>query len=127
MNRKTFLLYLLSLPFFGKLFSFSKGGKRYLLNRFSVAGFQFHEGVDTIDKFKVGDSLEMIPEPDNIHDEFAVRLDHKNINIGFIPRSDNKHISRLLIQGLQLHCEIFEVNPDEEPWHMCKAEVYLIT
>ena len=129
MNRKTFRMYMLMLPFSGKALSLlsSKTSNRYLLNRFSVAGFQYHKGMDVINKIKVGDTLKLLSEPKNIHDEFAVCLEHKNIDIGYIPKSDNKHISRLLSQGLNLHCQVFEVDPEEESWHMCKVEVYLIT
>ena len=46
--------------------------------------------------------------------------------IGYVPRSDNKHIFRMLNQGLDLHCEIIKLNPNEEPWQMCKVKVDLI-
>jgi hypothetical protein len=73
-----------------------------------------------------GEILNMKPEPENVHDKYAVELNYKGSMIGYIPRSDNRHISRLLQQGLNMVCTIREVNPDEDTWHMCKVKVELV-
>ena len=50
----------------------------------------------------------------------------KDTMIGHIPRSDNKHIFRLLEQGKDLVCTIREIDPDAEIWQMCKVKVELV-
>jgi len=54
-SRKTFLMYLLQLPFFAGFAKYLYGfepKKHYLLNKFSVAGFYFYEGTNLLEKMK---------------------------------------------------------------------------
>lgn len=64
-------------------------------------------------------------EPGNEYDRFAVKIYRKGTMLGHIPRTDNKHISRLLQQNVELHCAVTEVNPARETWEMLRVEVYL--
>ena len=128
-SRKTFLIYLLQLPLFSGFAKYLYGFKpeqHYLLNKFSVAGFFFYEGPTLLKKMKPGDTLTMKPEPENIEDEYAVELHFKGTMIGHIPRSDNKHIFRLIEQGKDLVCTIREIDPDAETWQMCKVKVEMV-
>jgi len=128
-SRKTFLMYLLQLPFFGGIAKYLYGfkpQKRYLLNKFSVAGFYFYDGPKLLERMKPGEEITMKLEPDNVEDEYAVELYYNDIMIGHIPRSDNRHIFRLLAQKQDLICTIRQVNPDEETWHMCKVKVEMV-
>ena len=43
-----------------------------------------------------------------------------------VPRSDNRHLSRLLRQGATLAGEVWEADPDATVWEMVRAKVYLI-
>ena len=128
-KRRVFLGRLITLPFLNvlgqvKTQSFSKKG--YLLNRFSTAGFQYYLGPRVIGRIKPGDRLAMIAEPGNPYDEFAVRLEWKGQMIGYVPRSDNRHLSRLLRQGARLKCQAISVEPDRSPWNGLKVEVSLL-
>ena len=75
---------------------------------------------------KTGGTLLMKPAPENIEDEYAVELHFKDTMIGHIPRSDNRHIFRLLEQGKRLACTIRGIDPDAETWQMCKVKVELV-
>ena len=128
-SRKTFLMYLLQLPLFGGIASYLYGfqpQQHYLLNKFSVAGFYFYDGPNLLEKMKPGGILIMKINPDNIEDEYAVELHFKDTMIGHIPRSDNKHIFRLIDQGKDLVCTIRKLDPDAETWQMCKVKVELV-
>ena len=128
-SRKTFLIYLLQLPFIGGLAKYLYGfepKKLYLLNKFSVAGFYFYDGPNLLEKMKPGGILSMKINPDNIEDEYAVELHFKDTMIGHIPRSDNKHIFRLIEQGKDLVCTIRKLDPEAETWQMCKVKVELV-
>ena len=128
-SRKTFLMYLLQLPIFAGLAKYLYGfetEKRYLLNKFSVAGFYFYEGPKLLEKMKPGDTLRMKPHPENIEDEYAVELHFKDNMIGHIPRSDNRHIFRLLEEEKELVCTIRKIDPDAKTWQMCKVKVELV-
>ena len=128
-SRKTFLIYLLQFPLFSGFAKYLYGFKpqqRYLLNKFSVAEFFFYEGPTFLEKMKPGDTLTMKPNAENIEDEYAVQLHFKDTMIGHIPRSDNKHIFRLIEQGKDLVCTIREIDPDAETWQMCKVKVEMV-
>ena len=62
------------------------------LTNSSVAGFGFYDGPELIKLMKLGDELSMIPNSDNLYDEYAVELHWKDNLVGHIPRSDNRHI-----------------------------------
>jgi len=128
-SRKTFLIYLLQLPLFSSFAKYLYGFKpeqHYLLNKFSVAGFFFYEGRTLLEIMKPGDTLTMKPNAENMEDEYAVQLHFKDTMIGHIPRSDNKHIFRLIEQGKDLVCTIREIDPDAETWQMCKVKVEMV-
>ena len=128
-NRKTFLLYLLQIPFLIPLIQgFLKriNSPQFLLNIFSVAGSQFYDGDSIINDLKVGDLLELVTEPNNPFDKFAVIIKYQDKQIGYIPRSDNRYITRMLEQGMQLDCEILSLQPDEDPWQKIQVAVHLI-
>ena len=128
-SRKTFLMYLLQFPLFSGFAKYLYGFKpqqRYLLNKFSVAGFFFYDGRTLLEKMKPGDTLTMKPNAENMEDEYAVQLHFKDTMIGHIPRSDNKHIFRLIEQGKDLVCTIREIDPDAEIWQMCKVKVEMV-
>lgn len=129
MKRSDFIRLLLSLPFGAswlaqKLQSGSYGGQ-YLLNRFYAAGFQYYEGPALIGYIKPGEKLRLKADSRNYYDKFAVAIYRNDVMLGHVPRSDNKHISRLLRQGVHLYCNVTEVNPERNTWKMLKVVVCL--
>jgi hypothetical protein len=75
---------------------------------------------------KPGALLKLTREPSNPHDPFAVEIHLGEIKLGYVPRSDNKHTSRLLDQGAELECRVVEVDPEAVVWNMVKVEVWMI-
>lgn len=133
--------------------------KHLLLNRFSIAGFQYYDGpalvhrvrpgqelvytvefdngdrremtyrgVKGIDpgRLKPGAALKLTPEPKNPHDPFAVEIHLGRAKLGYVPRSDNKHISRLLEQGACLECRVIEVDSGGGVWGRIGVEIWMI-
>lgn len=101
-------------------------GTSYVLNRFSVAGFQFYDGLGLTGVMKPGDALQLCAEPENPYDEFAVRILWKGGMLGHVPRSDNRHISRLLQQGAPVTGRIIQIRPQAPAWKQLKVEVGLV-
>jgi hypothetical protein len=130
-----------------------------LLNRFSIAGFEYYDGPALVyrlqhkeeliyslefenghvqehiyrgvkginpRRLKPGAPLKLTREPDNPHDPFAVEIHLGKVKLGYVPRSDNKHISRLLEQGAKLECRVVEVDMEAGVWNMVKVEVDFI-
>lgn len=128
MKRNSFLKILLSLPFGGfwaRQFQSVSEGPTYLLNKFYVAGFQYYEGPSVISEIQPGETLKLAVDPDNDYDKFAVAIYRNEVMLGHVPRSDNKHISRLLQQQVMLHCRVRAVNPGRETWEMLNVSIHL--
>jgi len=85
----------------------------YLLNRFAVAGLQHHAAPGLLHRLFPGQSLTLAPEPGNPFDHFAVRIDFEGRKLGYVPRSDNRNISRLLRQNARLWCRVREIDEDQ--------------
>jgi hypothetical protein len=57
---------------------------------FHIAGFTYHDGVDVFGELKIGTELNMIVEPDNKYDTYAVAIYFNEYKLGYIPRGNNK-------------------------------------
>lgn len=84
---------------------------------FYLAGFTYYDGIKVFNHLKVGTKLSLVAEPDNPYDAKAVAIYLGESKIGFVPRGDNRAISKFLNLGYQ---DIFEayinrVSPDEYP------------
>lgn len=77
-----------------------------------IAGLRY-SAPDGLDRgrycagLKPGTILDLVPEPDNPHDPFAVSLRHNGHHVGFIPA---KHgwVSKSLAEGDTLNCVVTE-------------------
>ena len=124
-SRRTFLGLLAASPLFGAKAVRAKKAKEYKLNVFSVAGFQYHDGPKLLGLIRPGDRLGLAAEPDNPHDKYAVKILWADSLIGYVPRSDNRHLSRLLRQEARLTGRVVEVQADEVPWRAVRVGVWL--
>jgi len=99
--------------------------KNILLNKCSVAGFQYYQGREVINFLKESDSLNLSVEVDNEYDKYAVEIYYQNTKLGYIPRSENKHISRMLQAGIDLDCQVLAIDPKKQAWHAVIVAVYI--
>jgi hypothetical protein len=130
MNRSDFLKsflakgILLTAPFISK--AKEKKLVEVLLYCEYVAGFQYADGMKVIDKMKEGDELDLVREPENVHDENAVAVYWKQIRIGYVPAIDNELPNNFLLKGLALKSRIEKLNKAAKPWEACEAGIYLL-
>jgi len=89
-----------------------------------VAGFQFYDGQDALSLLEPGMPLQLHREPHNAYDKHAIRVYSGEAQLGYIPRSDNKPIARLMDQGKAVEAQILEVSNDAFPYGSVKAEVF---
>ena len=61
-----------------------------------IAGLQYYEVLEVWKKLEIGQSLKLIPEPDNRYDEHAVIVAFQDKKLGYLPRSQNKTVSTIL-------------------------------
>ena len=71
----------------------------YLLHCF-IAGLQYYDILEIWKSLKIGDRVELIPEPENPYDHNAVMVLCRGKQLGYLPRSENRHIARILNAGL---------------------------
>jgi hypothetical protein len=98
----------------------------YELDRFRIAGFQYHQGPFILDELRPGDELELVREATNPHDHRAVALYRGKAHMGYVPRSRNRPVARLLDQECALLCRITAVDPDAEPWNAVAVSILVL-
>lgn len=69
----------------------------------------------------------MVLEPENPYDAHAVALYFKKTKIGYIPRVNNKEISKLLEAGYAdlFTVKINRISPEEDPENQISIVVFL--
>lgn len=100
--------------------------RRLVLNECFVAGFRYHDGPDIMPYLQPDEPLDLIAEPGNPYDEWAVRIEHHKSRIGYLPRSQNQAVSRLLQQGAAVDCRITRVNPAAVLWEAVKVQASIV-
>lgn len=98
-----------------------------MLDDFHVAGVRYYEGRELLEELKAGEPLALRLQPANPHDKFAVEIFRGETKLGYIPRTHNQHISRMLEHGFELRCQIVRVNPHVDYWEAIFATVSLVT
>jgi len=96
-----------------------------MLNRFSVAGFQYYQGREIVGDLEQNDELDLLIEPDNEQDQYAVEIFYQNKKLGYVPKTDNRHISRLLGSGVPLQCKVMSLNLEKHAWDVVMVEVFI--
>lgn len=99
---------------------------RFVLNECFVAGFRYHEGPDIMRELHVGDEVQLVAEPGNPYDPWAVRIEHRKTHIGYLPRTQNEAISRLLQQGVLVACGITAVQQNAVPWEAVRVQASIL-
>lgn len=100
-------------------------GIRLLLQRSSLAGSQYYAVGEQWQQLQVGDRLELIREPDNRHDRFAVRVEWRGHKLGYVPRANNRAVATALDDGERLHARIARLTAHPDPWQRVHFEVYI--
>ena len=99
--------------------------KEIYLNSPYIAGFQYYNGPELEKLLKENDKLTLQRQVENPHDYFAVEIFYKNQKLGYLPRTDNKIVARMMDQGEQLKARIRSIDPDAHPFSRVKVRVYL--
>lgn len=127
MKRRHFLTVLTSA--FAGLAPLRAGGepaaRRVPIQESPLAGFQYHRGERLWGELRVGDALELVPEPDNPYDAQAVRVDWHGHKLGYIPRVENTAVSQMLRRGERLGGRITCLRDSPAPWERLRLAVDL--
>jgi hypothetical protein len=93
---------------------------------FNIAGFTFYEGAMAFNDLSIGTSLQLVAEPDNRFDKNAVAIYFGDKKLGFIPRTNNREISKVLNAGHNIFKTIVQrINPTAMPEEQVGVIVFI--
>lgn len=91
-----------------------------------LAGFQFHATEALFAQMQVGDRLALVREPGNPHDPNAIRVEWREVKLGYVPRRDNPQVARQMDLGAALEARISRLREARNPWDRVEFEVVLV-
>jgi hypothetical protein len=125
MLRRNFLKQLLAAPLFGAPAIVAARTAEVDFSVFPVAGFSYYDGPAILDRLRPGDPVTLVREPGNPHDPRAIRIEALGHRVGYVPRSENQPLVRLLEQGAELRAHIVGVQTRGESWDALRIGVSL--
>ena len=75
-------------------------------SNFYIAGFTYWDGCMALEQLKIGSQLCLVRESDNKFDPCAVAVYFSDCKLGFVPRDENKLISKFMDLG---YTDIFDL------------------
>ena len=94
----------------------------YLLHCF-IARLQYYAVLEAWKDLKIGDAIALIPEPDNRYDRHAIIVAYGDHKLGYLPRSQNRTVSKILIAGHDTYSarnqSLYSDNPLYERIEIC--------
>lgn len=103
----------------------------YIVRKFYLAGTRHYLKCNGAEcqrtpAVTVGDTLDLILEPNNSHDENAIKVYDKNSNIvGYIPRYYSESIYELFEKQFKYRCTVIEFNKDGKCNECIRVELVL--
>lgn len=123
-SRRRFLRLLSALPAMGAAaIEPAPRHERLVLDECHVAGLPYYAGPDLLPVMRPGDTVDVTAEPENPHDAFAVRIEYRGRQIGYVPRNRNRAVARLLEQRARVEGVITTVAADAAPWESVRVRL----
>ena len=94
------------------------------LDSLYIAGFQYYKGPGLEKILTEGEPLSLKRDATNPYDYFAVEIYRGDRKLGFLSRSDNRIIARMMDQGMKLKAVIRSVDLKGHPYRRVKVRVY---
>jgi hypothetical protein len=98
---------------------------RMMVQSSPLAGFQYYAGNARWEDMVVGDRLDLVREPDNVHDPWAVRVEWRGEKLGYLPRKENRAVAMELDQGHRVDARIARLRQHRNPWQRVLIEVFV--
>ena len=97
---------------------------RVLVQSSPLAGFRYHAAAERWAELKVGDSLDLVREPANPHDENAIRVEWRGALLGYVPRRDNAALAWAMDRNERVSARISRLQAHHNPRERLQFEVY---
>ncbi len=96
------------------------------LAHFDIAGFTYYDGTEAFENLKIGTKLQLQIDAENKFDARAVAIYHNDLKLGFVPRSENRIIYKLLKVGFEgLQTTIQRIDATAHPENQVSIIVHL--
>ncbi|SDD84466.1 HIRAN domain-containing protein [Niabella drilacis] len=101
--------------------------QREYLAHFNIAGFTYWDGALAFEQLKPGVALTLKLEADNKYDPQAVALYYETIKLGYVPKTNNTIIYKLLKLGWNGFMAVVQrVDATEHPEQQVSVVVHLV-
>lgn len=91
-----------------------------------ITGFQHYDGPEAEPLLETGMPLQLNREPHNRFDKNAIEVWSGDAKLGYVPRSDNKTMARLMDKGTEIQAVVLELDPSAFPFGSVKMEVFYL-
>lgn len=90
--------------------------ERRHFSHFEIAGFTYYDGPLVFKDLQIGSKLHLVYEPDNKFEPYAVAIYYNGHKLGYVPRSENKPISKFLEMGYEIFETVIQrLDPTSHP------------
>jgi hypothetical protein len=98
---------------------------RLLVQVSPLAGFRYHDAPRVLANLVPGEALELVREPDNVHDGNAVRVEWRGHKLGYVPRTQNAAIAWAMDRGEKIEARVAARAPHSRPGRRVELEVFV--
>ncbi len=97
------------------------------LTDFNIAGMRYWDGASVLGELGAGERLDLVAEPDNPADPYAVAIYRKHVKLGYVPQADSELPAQMLYFGHAdvLECLILKVDERADPWKQVRVGIYI--
>ena len=93
----------------------------------TIAGTGYCDEIEQLSPKLVPNTvLSLKRDPKNKHDELAIEVLFENIRIGWVPRTQNNVVARLMDAGKNLLARVTKTHTESDMWISIECEMYMI-
>lgn len=90
-----------------------------------IAGSHHYDCRKTLAHLRVGDTLRLRRQTDNLHDERAIEVFWRKHKLGYLPRLDNAAAASLIDRAHALYAEVIGIDDPDEEWEPVRLRVWV--
>jgi len=94
------------------------------LTTLKIAGLQYGELAK--EPLRPDEPLQLIREPDNPYDRYAVAIYRADKKAGYIPKTNSRIVASLMDSGIELGVRVRYFDEKKEPWNRVWVSVWII-
>ena len=91
-----------------------------------IRGMWYYDGKNYTHKIYRHDDLDLVRQPGNTYDEFAIEVYWSGIKMGYLPKYENVPIANLIDNGMLLRSQVKGVYPENELHERLRIKLELL-